>query len=147
MFIAKNKDLIIFASQTREELEQALQFMVYTSIEETEVEYELYNGEYLTREEIEQKERERLNKLSLTKREVFLAIYRDKQITPEQIRSMLTSEEAKIEFDYANDYFRGNPLIGQLGMALGYTPYQLDKLFETGEIPQEENNKEEINAN
>lgn len=59
MYIAKNNDLIILVAETREELEQQLQFMVYTDIEETEVEYELYNGEYLTKEEIEQKERER----------------------------------------------------------------------------------------
>lgn len=95
-----------------------------------------------TAEEIAQQERERIAQLSLTKREVFLAIYRDKQITPEQIRAMLTTEEAKIEFDYANDYFRGNPLIGQLGEALGYTPSQLDTLFETGEIPQDVNTVE-----
>lgn len=92
-----------------------------------------------TEEEIAQQERERIAQLSLTKREVFLAIYRDKQITPEQIRAMLTNEEAKIEFDYANDYFRGNPLIGQLGEALGYTPNQLDYLFEHGEFNSEEN--------
>ena len=96
-----------------------------------------------TQSEIEQQERARIDSLSLTKREVFLAIYRDKEITPEQIRSMLTTEEAKIEFDYANDYYRGNPLIGQLGEALGYTPTQLDELFKTGEIPQKENNNNE----
>lgn len=58
MFIAKNNDLIILAKETREELEQALQFMVYTSIEETDIEYELYNGVYLTKEEIAQKQKE-----------------------------------------------------------------------------------------
>ena len=131
MFIAKNNDLIILASQTREELEQALQFMVYTDIEETDVEYELYNGEYLTKEEIKEKELERLNHLSLTKREVFLAIYRDKGKTPEQIRAMITDPEGLIEFDFASSYFRGNPLISQLGEALGYTPTQLNILFET----------------
>ena len=52
MFIAKNNDLIILAKETRAELEQALKFMVYTSIEETEIEYELYNGQYLTPEEV-----------------------------------------------------------------------------------------------
>ena len=46
MFIAKNEDLIILAKETREELEQALQFMVYDEIVETEEDYELYNGEY-----------------------------------------------------------------------------------------------------
>lgn len=59
MFIAKNNDLIILAKDTREELEQALQFMVYTSIEETDINYQLYNGEYLTPEEIEVKNKER----------------------------------------------------------------------------------------
>lgn len=52
MFIAKNNDLIILAKETKEELEQALKFMVYTSIEETDVNYQLYNGQYLTEEEI-----------------------------------------------------------------------------------------------
>lgn len=59
MFIAKNNDLIILAKETREELEQALQFMVYTSIEETDIDYQLYDGEYLTPEEIEVKNTER----------------------------------------------------------------------------------------
>lgn len=52
MYIAKNNDLIILAKETREELERALNMMNYTSIEETETEYQLYNGEYLTPEEI-----------------------------------------------------------------------------------------------
>lgn len=52
MFIAKNNDLIILAKNTREELEQALQFMVYTDIEETDKNYILYNGSYVTEEEI-----------------------------------------------------------------------------------------------
>ena len=82
-----------------------------------------------TQEEKEQQERERIDHLSLTKREVFLAIYKDNGIIPEQIRSMLTTEETKIEFDYANDYFRGNPLIEQLGQSLGYSSDKLDYLF------------------
>ena len=58
MFIAKNNDLIIMAKDTEEELMNALKFMVYTDIEETETEYQLYNGEYLTQEEIAQKQQE-----------------------------------------------------------------------------------------
>ena len=100
MFIAKNNDLIILAKDTREELEQALQLMVYTSIEETDIDYQLYGGEYLTEEEIAVKERERLNKLSLTKREVFLALYNDKGITPEAIKEYIKDPESLIEFEY-----------------------------------------------
>lgn len=58
MWIAKNNDLIILAKDTREELENALKMMVYTSIEETETEYQLYNGEYLTPEEQAEKRQE-----------------------------------------------------------------------------------------
>jgi hypothetical protein len=76
-----------------------------------------------------QKERERINQLSLTKREVFLALYKDKGITPEQIKAQITSPEALIEFEYANDYFRGNPLIDVIGRTLGYTSEQMDELF------------------
>lgn len=138
MFIAKNNDLIILAKDTREELEQALQFMVYTSIEKTNIPYELYNGEYLKPEEIAVKKRQRLNKLSLTKREVFLALYNDKGITPDQIKAQISDSAALIEFEYANDYFRGNPLIEQIGKSLGYTTEELDYLFENGEFPEKE---------
>lgn len=76
-----------------------------------------------------QKEAERIAMLSLTKREVFLALYQDKGISPEQIRSQITETSALIEFDYAEKYYRGNPLIDMLGQALGYTKEQLDYLF------------------
>ena len=62
MFIAKNNDLIIMAKDTEQELLQALKLMNYTSIEETETEYEPYNGEYLTAEEIAQKQQEQFSK-------------------------------------------------------------------------------------
>ena len=61
MFIAKNNDLIVIARDTREELESALKFMVYTDIEETEIDYQLYNGKYLTPEEREEQEKQRRN--------------------------------------------------------------------------------------
>lgn len=51
MWIAKNNDLIILANNSRAELERQLQFMVYTSIEETQEEYELINGKYVTETE------------------------------------------------------------------------------------------------
>ena len=67
MFIAKNNDLIILANNSREELEQALQFTVYTSIEETEENYILINGSYVTEAQAlisvqEQKQQENIDK-------------------------------------------------------------------------------------
>ena len=84
-----------------------------------------------------QKERERINQLSLTKREVFLALYNDKGITPDQIKAQISNPAVLIEFEYANDYFRGNPLIDLVGETLGYTQADLDYLFEHKELPNE----------
>ena len=100
--------------------------------------YRVVNGELVLNpnyeEEQIQKKREALNGLSLTKREVFLALYKDKGITPEQIKAQITNPEVLIEFEYANDYFRGNPLINLIGQSLGYTSEQLDYLFEHKEL-------------
>ena len=95
-----------------------------------------------TQEELEEQEKERIAMLSLTKREVLLALFDDKGITPDQIKANL-DDRGKIEFDYANEYFRGNPLINTLGLALGYTSEQLDYLFEYKTFPPVE---EETNA-
>ena len=103
-------------------------------IKETETQLQAWG---YTAEEQAEKERERLDMLSLTKREVFLALYRDKGITPEQLRAQIQSTETLIEFDYANDYFRGNPLINSIGAMLGYTSEQLDYLFEHKEFEKE----------
>lgn len=94
-------------------------------------------------EKQKEKERERIMQLSLTKREVFLALYKAKQITPEQLKSQITDTEALIEFEYANEYFRGNPLIDLIGAKLGYTSDDLDYLFQNKELPV----KEEKEAN
>jgi len=117
--------------------EEPLQAEFYNldKVEETELEYVLDGEEYVLKDEAwEEKqakqEAERIAKLSLTKREVFLAIYQDKGITPEQIRAQITDQGALIEFDYAEKYYRGNPLIDVLGSALGYTKEQLDYLFQ-----------------
>ncbi len=80
-------------------------------------------------QEHKQKEREQLSQLSLTKREVFLALYRDKGVTPDQIKNQVTDPEALIEFEYATEYYRGNPLIDSIGALLGYSSDDLDYLF------------------
>ena len=109
--------------------------------EETNEEYVLDGDEYvLKNEEWEerqaQKEKERIAKLSLTKREVFLALYKAKGLTPEMVRSQITDTEALIEFDYATEYFRFNPLIDKIGLMLGYSSEDIDYLFEHKQLPQ-----------
>lgn len=162
MWIAKNNDLIILAKDTREELEQALQFMQYTDIEETEIDYQLYDGQYLTPEQIAQREAERIAQLHLTRGDVFRALLLARQVTRAQLRAMIeqmpdeTSEQAMakelalIDFDEALDFYRGITLVDTLGLALGITEEQMTEFFETNDwhvlipdtrIQEEENNE------
>ncbi len=86
-----------------------------------------------TEEELAQFERERIAKLKLTKREVFLGLFQAKGITPDMIKAQIQDPQTLIEFEYANDYYRGNPLIDIIGAQLGITSEQLDKFFETND--------------
>ena len=118
--------------------EEPLQAEFYNleKVEETDLEYVLDGEEYVLKDEAweekqAQTEKERIAKLSLTKREVFLGLYQAKGVTPEMIKAQITDPQALIEIEYANDYFRGNPLIDIVGATLGITPEELDQFFET----------------
>ena len=135
--------------------EQPLDLVFYNldKVEETQDEYVLDGEEYVLKDEAwEEKqvliEKERIAKLKLTKREVFLGLYQAKGVTPDQIKAQITDPAALIEFEYANDYFRGNPLIDMVGATLGFTSEQLDRFFETNDytclLPKEEPEVEEI---
>ena len=82
-----------------------------------------------------QKDAEYIAKLSLTKREIFLALYNDSGITPNDIKSVIADPATLIEFEYATEYYRGNPLIDTIGSSLGYSKEQLDYLFKNGRFP------------
>jgi len=90
-------------------------------------------------EEQKEEERQRLDMLSLSKREVFLALYQAKGITPDKLKEQITDPEALIEFEYANDYYRGNPLINLIGAQLGFTSDDLDYLFVNKKLPEVQN--------
>lgn len=119
----------------------------YKDLEILETERPIVNKQFADTDEYlaeqEKAERERINMLSLTKREVFLALYKDKGITPDKLKEKITDPEALIEFDYAETYFRGNPLIDKIGMLLGYTTEELDYLFENKGFRQKEEENEE----
>lgn len=82
-----------------------------------------------TEEEKQEQRKEQIAKLSMTKREMFLGLYQAKGITPDMLKAQITDTQALIEFEYANDYYRGNPLIDVIGGQLGFTAEQLDKFF------------------
>lgn len=102
-----------------------------------------------------QEEKERIAMLSLTRGDVFRALYQAKQVTRTQIRALIENNEliseaqrelALIDFDEALNFYRGNTLIDTLGLALGISSEQLDKFFETNDyavlLPKEQLNIE-----
>ncbi len=89
-----------------------------------------------TDEEKRKKEQERLAMLNMTGADVERAIYKVKGIDFDDILAMVKDNPAidekalKIEFK-ANNFFRGNPYIEQVGTLLGFTSEMLDRFFET----------------
>ena len=103
-------------------------------IEETETEIQALG---YTDEEKTQQQRARLDMLNLTKADVLLALYEDKGITPEDIKTMLKDNvPALIKFDYASSYYRGDEVVNALGLALGYSTEEMDYLFENKKFPE-----------
>lgn len=105
-------------------------------IKETETSIEAWG---YTEEEKQEQERERLDKLSMTRGDVFEALILAKGLTKPQIRAMI--EQAELDditkalylnrFDEALDFYRGFPVFDMLGKKLGVTPKQLNDFFET----------------
>ena len=96
--------------------------------------------------EQEKKELERLGKLKLSKREVFLGLYQAKGITPDEIKALISNPKDLIEFEYANDYYRGNSLIDKIGVLIGLKSSELDYFFEYKKFLDLETIREDDNA-
>lgn len=98
-----------------------------------------------TDEEKAQEERNRLDLLSLTAADVERAIYQAKGMDFEDILAFIqtqaVSDDTASEIDIkalkielkANNFYRGNPYISQIGSLLGFTEAQLDEFFESGD--------------
>ena len=84
-----------------------------------------------TQEELNQQERNRKDMLALTRCDVLKALYQAKGITPNDIKVLLKDNvEALIELEYAQNFYRGHPMIKAIGEQLGFTSDDLDYLFE-----------------
>ena len=113
--------------------------------------YKYQNGEIVQKTETEieqekaQEEEKRIAMLNLTAADVERAIYKAKGLDFDDIITMVQaqplSEEGtpildikalKIELR-ANNFYRGNPYIDQVGAILGFTKQQLDEFFETND--------------
>ncbi len=138
MFIAKKDDLIVMVSQNETDLREKLKYILYDSIEEVQEEYILYKGKYLTKTEFDKEKRKELDSLSLTRADVERAIYKVKEIDFEDILDLVKDnpqidlKALKIELK-ANNFYRGNPWINQIGALLGFNQTQLDNFFKTGD--------------
>ena len=146
MFYIEKEEKIILFDEDKQKLQDTIAFMPqYEGLEIQEVQggYVIYDFELMTVEEKEakeaQKERERLDKLSMTRGDVFEALILAKGLGKAQIRAMI--ENAELDditkalylnrFDEALQFYRGYPIFDMLGQALGITGEMLDKFFET----------------
>ncbi len=116
----------------------------FTEIEELPSDYE--SGKYIVLDnkltlnpDFEAQKQEKISKLFLTKSDVERAIYKVKGMDFDDILNFvsinpqegLDIKALKIELK-ANNFYRGNPYVSQIGSILGFSPEQLDNFFEDG---------------
>lgn len=90
--------------------------------------------------EQELKEKERVARLSCTKRD-FALMLQELGITYSQLKELIaTNEQAQLEWELCERLYRFNPMLDVMAGQLGITPEQLDGLFKyaNGEITIEE---------
>ena len=161
MFYIQQDNKILLFDEDKQKLQNTIAFMPqYQGLEIKEVEegYVIYDFELMTVEEMEekqaQKERERLDNLSMTRGDVFEALILARGLTKPQIRAMIENAELDAmtkalylnRFDEALDFYRGFPVFDMLGKVLGVTPKQLDDFFETKDYHYLTNITLKINA-
>lgn len=100
-------------------------------------------------EEQRQKERQRLDALTLTPADVERALYRAKGMDFEDLKALIAQQIPTIDIKglaiefRAKDFYRGAVassvrLFDVVGQLLGYTPADMDYLFEHKELPVEQ---------
>lgn len=121
--------------------EQYAELSIYCNNNEMKI---VDKGEYLesvpqyTPEEKEQMEKERIARLFLTGADVERGIYKAKGLDFDDVLEMVKEQQptqykaVKIELK-ANNFYRGNPYVSQLGAMLGLKEKQLDEFFETND--------------
>ena len=97
-----------------------------------------------TQEEIEQEEQKRINQLSMTKADFWIALL-DRDITKDMVKekiNLISDEKLKaktlIRLDDADHFWRGDESMNVVGAMFGITPQDLNYLFENGELPKNE---------
>lgn len=98
-----------------------------THKEKIRVPYPIIDPDYEEKEA--QKERERINSLTMTKRVLALQL-QEYGITYLQLKELIANnEQAELEWDLCERLERSNPLLDLMGAQLGITPEQIDNMF------------------
>ena len=161
MFYIENDNKIVLFDEDKQKLQNTIAFMPqYEGLEIKEVQEGcvIYDFELMTVKEKEaketQKERERLDKRSMTRGDVFEALILARGLTKPQIRAMI--EQAELDdmtkalylnrFDEALSFFRGHPVFDFIGNMLNITSTQMDDFFKTKDYHYLTNITLKINA-
>lgn len=172
-YIQDENDTIVLFDTIRENLENTLEFMPQykgLEIQETDREIVLLNDKFVFedehQEEIAQKERERINALTLERDAVFHSLIVARMINEAMLKAQLerempeTTDEEKVKkmlalnsLSNAQSFHRGHDLVNEIGEELGISSENLDLFFETGdyhylaeqpgELDQEETSEDE----
>lgn len=148
MYYIEKENKILFVDTDKDKLINTLLFqpdLTESDIKEVPEGYTIKDNKLLTEDEaakeLAQEERNRKDLLALTRCDVLKALYKAKGITPDDIKLALKDNvEALIELEYAQNFYRGHPIINQVGTQLGFTTEELDYLFEHKEFPTEGDN-------
>lgn len=150
-YIEENGKIVLFDKDFKK-IQNTLVFMpqyAHLEILTTEREIITFNDEFMfadeVQEELAQQKAERIAMLFLRRGDVFRGLLKAKGVTKAQIGAMIeampetTQEEivakemARIDFEDAIEFYRGNALVNTIGLALGITSEQLDRFFETND--------------
>jgi hypothetical protein len=133
------KSTLLKPYSEEEKIEFIVEYNHNQGFEIKETETELQALSY-TQEEIEQQEKERIGKLTCTKR-VFALMLQEMGITYAQLKELIaTNTQAQLEWELCIELERKNPLLDVMAMQLGITSQKLDALFKyaNGEITIDE---------
>lgn len=96
-------------------------------IETIKIPYPIIDPDYEKKQE--QKEKERIQALTCTKR-VFALILQEKGVGYSQLKNLISeNEQAQLEWDLCEKLERKNPLFDIMAQKLGYTSDDIDNIF------------------
>lgn len=136
MYYIEKENKILIADDKLDRLNNTLEFMPDLQgleILETDRNIIIVDNEFRFEDEVQERlaeiEAERVALLKMTPRDFLLALV-NMGVDFKQVEQLLDENpQAKIELNYCNHIYRGNPLLDQLAPKFNITKEQLDQLF------------------